>query len=70
MLNYCKYKKKNKLFDCDLDYFWYQDKKWQKVCETPRTRWFFPPRYYKIKLQCKIRNIPIKGLEAEWLVFY
>lgn len=70
MQTHCKPKKKNSLFNCQADYWWHQDKKWQKVCDTPRSRWFFPPRYYKIQMQCTIRDVPIRGLHSEWFLFY
>lgn len=72
LTKFCKKEEtvKKGLFNCQVSYHWHQDKKWQEVCKTDPKRWFFPPRYYKIVLQCKLRDAPIKGLRSEWKEFY
>ncbi len=70
MLAFCQQESKVRLFDCPLSFRWHQDKKWQEVCQTPRNRWFFPPRYYELVLQCKVSKLALKGLRTEWMLFY
>ena len=71
MLAFCAQEPARKLgFSCPVTYLWHQDQRWQELCATAKARWFFPPRYYRIVMQCHIGGYRLKGLRAEWKVFY
>ncbi len=70
LTDFCSREARSLLFDCPLRWYWHQDGAWKEVCSTPRSRWFFPPRYYRLLLQCQVRGLELKRLRSEWTLFY
>ena len=70
MKTFCARESKTRLFDCPLKWYWHQDGLWQEVCNTAKSRWFFPPRYYQLVLQCQLGDVVLTKLRSEWLLFY
>lgn len=65
-----KLKKENSFFNCEISYLWREKGSWKDVCTVDLKPNLFPPRYYRIVLQCKLREFEIQSLRSEWEIFY
>ncbi|MBI2602559.1 MAG: hypothetical protein HYW48_05850 [Deltaproteobacteria bacterium] len=70
MEEHCKHGKRDLWFSCPVEWQWRIDKKWRSICATPRSRWSFPPRYYRLVMQCEWGSRPLALLRSEWEFFY